>query len=99
MELDLTDAALSDLRSIREYTLKTWGEEQEDRYLDELWARFEQILDDPNRWRFREDLFPRCQLAAQGRHVILFRVEGQALQVVRILHSAMDFNRQIPDDL
>jgi len=99
MELDLTDAALSDLRSIREYTLKTWGEEQEDRYLDELWARFEQILDDPNRWRFREDLFPRCQLAAQGRHVILFRVEGQALQVVRILHSAMDFNRQIPDAL
>ena len=99
MELDLTDAALSDLRSIREYTLNTWGEEQEDRYLDELWARFEQILDDPNRWRFREDLFPRCQLAAQGRHVILFRVEGQALQIVRILHSAMDFNRQIPDEL
>ncbi|NRB73345.1 MAG: type II toxin-antitoxin system RelE/ParE family toxin [Verrucomicrobiales bacterium] len=99
MELVLTDAALSDLRSIREYTLKTWGEEQEDRYLNEMWARFEQILDDPDRWRFREDLFPRCQIAAQGRHVILFRVEEPALQVVRILHSAMDFNRQIPDDL
>ena len=99
MELDLTHAALSDLQAIRNYTLQTWGEEQEDKYLDEMWTRFEEILSDPKRCRFREDLFPGCQLAAQGKHVILFRVEGEALQVVRVLHSAMDFSRHIPEDL
>lgn len=97
MELDLTDAALSDLRAIRDYTLEKWGEEQEEKYLDEMWTRFEEILKDPQRWRFREDLFPACQLAPQGKHVILFRVEGDLLQVVRVLHSAMDFKRHIPD--
>jgi plasmid stabilization system protein ParE len=31
MKLVLTEAALDDLRSIRAYTLETWGEEQEER--------------------------------------------------------------------
>jgi plasmid stabilization system protein ParE len=40
MKLLLTRAALEDLRSIRAYTLGTWGPEQEIRYLDRIWARF-----------------------------------------------------------
>jgi plasmid stabilization system protein ParE len=47
MDLDITDAAIADLRSIRAYTLDRWGEEQEARYLDEMWDRFEEILTDP----------------------------------------------------
>ena len=99
MELELTDAALSDLRAISNYTLENWGEEQEEKYLNEMWTRFEEILADPKRWRFREDLFPACQLAPKGKHVILFRFEGEILQVVRVLHNAMDFKRHIPAGL
>lgn len=97
MTLDFTKAAVSDLQSIRGYTLETWGGEQEQRYLDALWAKFREILADPPRWRRREDLFPGCQIAAQGKHVILFRVEGSVLQIVRILHGAMDLPRHPPD--
>jgi len=97
--LDFTEAALSDLRSIRNYTLETWGSEQERLYLDSLWDKFEEILREPQRWRSRGDLFPGCQIAAQGKHVILFRIQGKVLQIVRILHGAMDFHRHIPDDL
>lgn len=99
MILDFTEAAVSDLRSIRNYTLKTWGAEQEQIYLDLLWDKFDEILRDPQRWRHREDLFPGCQIAAQGKHVILFRIRGKILQVVRILHSAMELPSHIPDDL
>ena len=99
MKLDLTDTALGDLQAISRYTRQMWGEDQEKRYLDEMWARFEQILMEPSRWRFREDLFPGCQLAPQGKHVILFRVDGEVLQVVRGLHGAMDFGRHLPDNL
>ena len=99
MTLDFTDAAVSDLRSIRNYTLNAWGEEQEQIYLDSLWSRFEEIIEDPERWRYREDLFPKCQIAAQGKHVILFRVQGNVLQIIRILHGAMDFPRHLPEDL
>ncbi len=97
MRLELTDAAVSDLKSIREYTLETWGEEQEDRYLEAMWNRFETILSNPQQFRFRRDLFPDCQLASQGKHVILFRIKDDALQIVRVLHSAMDFRKQLSD--
>jgi len=95
MILDLTQAAISDLQSIREYTLDMWGAEQENAYLDSIWNKFEEIVTKPERWRRREDLFPGCQIAAQGRHVILFRVEGNILQIVRVLHTAMDFKRHV----
>lgn len=98
MTLEFTEAAVSDLQSIRNYTLEAWGADQEQLYLDALWDKFEEILGNPLRWRFRDDLFPGCQIAAQGKHVILFRVDGKILQVVRILHSAMDFQRHLPGD-
>jgi toxin ParE1/3/4 len=97
MTLDFTPAALSDLQSIRTYTLQTWGARQEQLYLDSLWAKFETIVAEPAKCRTRNDLFPGCQIAAQGRHVILFRIHGNTLQIVRILHSSMDFRRHIPD--
>ena len=99
MTLDFTPAAVSDLRTIRAYTLDRWGPKQEQIYLDGLWNKFEEILASPEKWRFRADLFPGCQIAAQGRHVILFRIQGATLQIVRILHSSMDFRRHIPKRL
>ena len=49
MKLVLTQAALEDLRAVRAYTLAHWGEAQETRYLDRLWARFESIRATPER--------------------------------------------------
>lgn len=95
MKLDFTKAAIEDLQSIRDYTLETWGPKQEKIYLESMWTRFEEILADPERWRRREDLFPGCQIAAQGKHVILFKMKGNIIQVVRILHGAMDYKRHI----
>jgi|SRR4051812_14906377 toxin ParE1/3/4 len=94
MTLEFTPAAISDLRSIREYTLQHWGPKQ--LYLDSLWRKFEEILANPGKWRARPDLFPGCQITAQGKHVILFRIEGKTLQIVRILHSSMDYRRHVP---
>ena len=96
MKLELTLAALDDLRSIRAYTLEHWGSVQEQLYLDQIWKKFEAIIRDPSQFRFRRDLFPGCQIAAEGKHVILFRVHRSTLQVVRVLHGAMDFKRHVP---
>jgi toxin ParE1/3/4 len=97
MTLDFTAVAVSDLRSIRAYTLENWGARQEQIYLDSLWGKFEEILAHPAKFRFRNDLFPACQIAAQGRHIILFRLRGNTLQIVRILHASMDLPRHIPE--
>lgn len=98
MKLILTEAALHDLRAIRAYTLESWEEEQEERYLRSLWSRIQSLRADPFRHRLREELFPGCRIAAEGRHVILFRVGDQVLEIVRVLHSAMDFKRHLPPE-
>jgi len=95
MKLELTAAALDDLRSIRVYTLERWGAAQEVVYLDRMWKKFESILADPVPYRGRPDLFHSCQIAAEGKHVILFRVKKSTLQVVRVLHGAMHFQRHL----
>lgn len=96
MKLELTPAALDDLRSIRAYTMERWGSAQEAAYLDRMWEKFEAIQADASAYRFRPDLFPGCQIASEGKHVILFRVTKSTLHVVRVLHSAMDFKRHVP---
>ncbi len=95
MRLPITSAAQADLREIRDYTLHRWGPEQEERYLFDLWDRFESIQSDPSVYRSREDLFPGCQIATQAKHVVLFRTGDDVLEIVRILHAAMDFKRHI----
>jgi toxin ParE1/3/4 len=78
MKLVITEAALDDLRSVRAYTLEIWGAEQEERYIRSLWTRYETIRSNPHRFRLREELFPGCRVAAEGRHVILFRADEDA---------------------
>lgn len=95
MKLEITPAALADLRSIRAYILERWGAAQEAAYLAGMWEKFESILASPTPCRSRPDLFPGCQLAAEEKHVILFRVNKSTLQIVRVLHSAMDFPRHL----
>jgi toxin ParE1/3/4 len=95
MRITLTHAALEDLRSIRTYTLRAWGAEQEQRYLDRMWARFDSIRLDPQRYRQRADLFPGCRIAAEGKHVILFKSGTDSLEIIRVLHAAMDFKTQL----
>jgi len=98
MTLEFTAAAISDLQSIREYTLRVWSEEQEQIYLDGLWEKFGELVNDPDRWRSREDLFPGCRLAVHEKHVILFALETEILQIVRILHGSMDLPRHLLPD-
>ena len=58
MKLTLTEAGLDDFRSIRAYTLETWGEEQEKIYLRKIWNRIQSLREDPLRYHLREELFP-----------------------------------------
>jgi toxin ParE1/3/4 len=97
MNLILTEAALDDLRSIRSYTLETWGEKQEAIYLRKIWNRIQSLREAPLRHHLREELFPGCRIASEGRHVILFHADARTVSIVRVLHSAMDFKRHLPD--
>jgi toxin ParE1/3/4 len=96
--LGLTDDA-QDLRTISSYTLQVWGAEQESRYLKGLWRKLSEIHRDPDLYRVRKDLVIGCRSARYERHVIFFVVAESEIQVIRILHGAMDFRSQLADEL
>ena len=98
MNLILSPSAIRDLQEISDYTLHTWGAEQEDRYLKGLWAKLAEIQSNPESFRLREDLAKGCRSVRHEKHVIFFSIKGQRLQVIRILHGAMDFNRHLADE-
>jgi toxin ParE1/3/4 len=95
MNLVLAPRAAEDLQAISAYTLETWGPEQEERYLQGLWTRLAEIREHPESFRMRTEFAAGCRSARVGSHVIFFRIREQALEVMRILHVAMDYSRHL----
>ena len=81
--------AEADLLSIGVYTLRTWGQVQTGRYLDELEACCQQLADHPASGRSCEDIRPGLYRKEQGKHVIFFRREPNGILVSRIMHQRM----------
>jgi toxin ParE1/3/4 len=98
MRIRLSKLALGDLDSIYSATVAKWGKEQADRYLGEIWAAFEKVVQTPERWRLRTELHPGCRICFTGRHAILYRIHEGRVEIARVLHDAMDFPRHIPGD-
>ena len=98
MKFVFSPAAVQDLQSIAKYTSRTWGTEQETLYLKGLWAKLDLMLDRPENHRPRHDLAIDCYSERYGKHVIFFSILGETLQVIRILHGAMDFSVHIFED-
>ena len=95
MKLVFSPAAIRDLQSISDYTLQAWGAEQEVLYLRELWRKLDQIRSHPESHRLRSDLVIACRSARHEKHVIFFSMDGDSIQVIRILHAAMDFDSHL----
>ena len=94
-EYRLTPAAERDLESIWKYTVRQWGVEQADRYIDFLTAAFAKLADSPM-------TAPSCEYIRSGyrrwgveRHMIYFRVTDYGIAVIRVLHDRMDAPRHL----
>ena len=96
MKLIFSPAAIHDLQSVATYTFDNWGSDQEKLYIEGLWKKLEEIRKHPETHRYREHL--KCQSARHGKHVIFFISVAGNVNVIRILHSAMDFSTHLPDD-
>jgi len=90
--------AEADLLSIVDYTLRTWGEAQANRYIDELEACCQMLADNPALGRADDDVRPGLRRMECGRHVVFYRREGEGVLVSRILHQRMLPEKQTIDD-
>ena len=93
----ISQKAIEDLDGIWEYTLKTWSEEQADRYYAHLTQSIAILTKLPE---FLGQDFnivkPGLWGYHVGRHIIFYRkdVDG-TVWIERVLHERMDYNRHI----
>jgi toxin ParE1/3/4 len=90
--------AEADLISIAGYTVRTWGEEQTARYLDDLEACCRMLAENPMLGRACDYVRPGLRRMERGRHVVFYRQEAGGILVSRILHQRMLPERHAIDD-
>jgi len=76
------------------FSLQEWGAEQADRYIDDLTAAFEFLVDNPKAGRQCENIRPGYRKYPVIRHVVYYRETGYGIEIVRILHDRMLASRR-----
>jgi toxin ParE1/3/4 len=91
----LSPAAQTDIEEIWEYTLTRWGIDQAEVYLRQLKSAIEAIAAEPARGRPCDDVRAGYYKFTVGSHVLFYRLIGGDVDLVRILHRRMDFDRHL----
>ena len=94
-DLVLSPRAKLDLSEIWDYTLLEWGADQAEKYVRELWATMLTAASDPSRSVAIGEIRKDYRKSRYGSHVIFFKETGNGIDVVRILHQKMDFDRHL----
>ena len=91
-----TEQADADLLSIYIYTYNTWNEEQAIEYTDGLKDTVNKLAANPTRIGTvdRSSVRPGYRSYRYQSHLVFYRVSGQFVEVVRILHKRMDVGKQ-----
>ncbi len=91
----LTPKAKIDLSQIWDYTLAEWGLEQAEKYVRELWAAMQAYAEDSSTSTNISDVRRGYRKARSGSHVFFFKLTDTGIDVIRILHQQMDFERHL----
>lgn len=106
----VSDAAKADLRNIVDWTADHFGDRQARVYAGAFSELLQDLTDGPDipGARRRDDIqaglhtIHIARRRRKGRHVLLFRVlddKQRTIEVLRILHDAMDVSRHLPSPL
>jgi plasmid stabilization system protein ParE len=87
----ITDAAVEDLRLIRDY-IAVENPTRADSFVGELLGRCERLGGTPRAW----PLVPRYEKhgvrrLVYGNYLIFYRIEADEIQVIHVLHGARDY--------
>ena len=91
MRLRITDPADRDLIELRRYGVRTYGERHADAYLLALHDEFRWIMDWPLTSREHSEVRPPVRLRVFGAHNILYKIAGDELAILRVLHHSADW--------
>jgi toxin ParE1/3/4 len=90
-----TPKAEADLEDIWLYTAQTWSPDQADIYIDSLTQTIETLVAMPTIARLRDEFDPPVRIHPAAEHLIIYRVEGARLLVVRILGGRQNWRAML----
>ncbi len=76
-----------------DYTFLQWGVEQAEKYVRELWSVMKHAASNQTISADIGDVRKGYRKSRCGSHVIFFKVTSDGIDVVRVLHQRMDFER------
>ncbi len=92
----LSPKAKTDLSEVWNYTCSQWGVEQAEKYVRDLWAVIGELIDDLTKSVDIGDVRRGYKKVRAGSHIIFFKATSDGVvDVVRILHQKVDFNRHL----
>ena len=83
--------ASAELRAIARTTKARWGDRQARLYVAELRDRINSLREFPNRFPAFGPEHPGLRKMRCGSHAVFYRIDGEQIEIVRILHESMDF--------
>jgi toxin ParE1/3/4 len=92
----LRPRAQADLDEIWDYTADRWGLDQAETYTRRLWKDIRTLADNPTLGRECNEVRPGYRHYPSGSHVRFYRLADDGIDVVRILHERIDYERHIP---
>ena len=86
----LSPAAQADVEQIWAFSVDRWGRDQAEKYLLEIQRGIDGVADNPMIGRVCDEVRSGYRRHPVGSHVLFYRVEGNMIDVVRILHKRME---------
>lgn len=92
----LSPRAQRDIEDIWDYTADHWNVRQAETYIRQIKLAIETVAAEPKIGRSCSDIRPGYWKYPAGSHVVFFRLtDNGIIDIVRILHSRMDFERHL----
>lgn len=91
----LSRLAQADLSAIWTYSAEQWGVGQADIYIRGLQRTIAAVAANPRLGRACDDIRAGYFKQPAGSHILFYRLAGAGIEVARILHRRMDFERNL----
>lgn len=90
--ITFTEESTQDLEEIYDYIAED-NIAAADRHRERLKQRWRGLADHPRIGTKREDIKPDLRSVTEGNYVIFYRILGDDIEIVRVLHSSRDPQR------
>ena len=86
------------MAEINKYTIEKFGERQARRYLKNFRDRFNFLVGNPRLGKKRNDIKEGYYSYFEGSHTIYFKILGEDIAIIDVLHQSMEPKRHLTDE-